>query len=99
MWLPCREALLQGVYEEPYVGQTRIVYGAGCQIKHVLLGRETIRLCIGSLPAKFNDEQLRQLISRWCPGAEVRTYMQHARLAAAWQNAFDLFAGLSMLDS
>ena len=69
----CRSILLKESHEIHKLGRTRVVYGAGCAVKRVLLGKEFVRLNIAGLPKDFTDQRLMDLLAELCPVTEVNT--------------------------
>ena len=67
----CREALQNESYEQQKVGSTRVLFGAGCAVKRLLLGTEFVRLNVQGLPHDFNAHKLRQLIQELHPECQV----------------------------
>ena len=68
-----RSNLLKECHEINKLGSTRVVYGAGCEVLHVLMGKEFVRLNIGGLPKDSTDQVLLQKIKELYPAAEVCT--------------------------
>lgn len=66
-----RVKLLQKHEEEPRAGRTRVVFGPGCAVQHLLLGDEFLRLSVTDLPSSFTDNNLQHLIADVCPEAQV----------------------------
>ena len=67
-----RQALQNESHEQQKVGSTRVVFGAGCAVKHLLIGKEFVRLNVQGLPRDFDAQRLRQLMEELCPECQVR---------------------------
>lgn len=82
--LVCRANLLRETYEIHKQGNTRVVYGAGCAVQRLLLGKEFVRLNVEPLPRSYTDETLRLKVVELVPAAEVVV----ASNTAMWQLHF-----------
>lgn len=69
-WL-CRSTLLKETQEVHKLASTRVLHGAGCAVKRLLIGKEFVRLNIEGLPKNFTDQKLVQKIVELYPAAEV----------------------------
>ena len=67
----CRANLLRETHEVHKQGNTRVVYGAGCAVRRLLLGKEFVRLNVEFLPRSYTDETLRLKVLELVPAAEV----------------------------
>ena len=56
--LMCRANLLRETHEVHKQGNTRVVYGAGCAVRRLLLGKEFVRLNVEFLPRSYTEETL-----------------------------------------
>ena len=64
--------MLKESHEIHKQGSTRVAYGAGCAVKHLLLGKEFVRMNVEFLPQDFTDQKLVDLIVEQHPAAQVR---------------------------
>lgn len=71
LFLLCRTKLLKETHEVQKQGSTRVVYGAGCAVRHLLLGKDFVRLNVEFLPRDYTEHKLTQKILELVPAAEV----------------------------
>lgn len=74
----CRANLLRETHEVHKQGSTRVVYGAGCAVRRLLLGNAFVRLNVEHLPTSYTDETLKLKIVELVPAAEVTLLLQPA---------------------
>lgn len=74
----CRANLLRETHEVHKHGSTRVVYGAGCEVRRLLLGNEFVRLNVEYLPRSYTDDMLKLKILELVPAAEVTLLLEQA---------------------
>ena len=71
----CSDDLLKRHYELHISGSTRALFGAGCVVKHLLMGDEAAELTVSMPSSASSEESFRRTVESLCPQAQVTCFI------------------------